>query len=232
MTKRPQPKLKAQTSPTTASVRVREAASQATGGRPAGGAPPSTAASTAAPTRATYVEAVAIYEKGIEALQRHDYNHALELVQSVLRQYPEEKELHERVRLYLNICERHATPRESAPQSVEERLYASTLAINGGRYDEAISHLRLVRDEDPDNDHALYMLAVAHAQRGEHAEAIAHLERAIALNPENRALARRDPDLESLHDDEAFRGAIDSPPMSRLDADRFARRPPLRPTKR
>ena len=41
-----------------------------------------------------------------------------------------------------------------------------------------------MRDEDPDNDHALYMLAVAHAQRGEPAEAVAHLERAIALNPE------------------------------------------------
>jgi tetratricopeptide (TPR) repeat protein len=195
-------------------------------------APQIATSSTSASTRPTYVEAVAIYEKGIEALQRHDYNHALELLQSVLRQYPEEKELHERVRLYLNICERHATPREAAPQSVEERLYASTLAINGGRYDEAISHLRLVRDEDPDNDHALYMLAVAHAQRGEHTEAIAHLERAIALNPENRALARRDPDLEALHDDDAFRGAIDSPPMTRLDADRFARRPPLRPNKR
>ena len=66
----------------------------------------------------------------------------------------------------------------------------ATLAANGGRYDEAITHLRLVRDEDPDNDHALYMLAVAHAQRGEHAEAIAHLERAIALNPENRSARR------------------------------------------
>jgi tetratricopeptide (TPR) repeat protein len=191
--------------------------------------PRTTVASASASTRPTYVEAVAIYEKGIEALQRHDYNHALELLQSVLRQYPEEKELHERVRLYLNICERHATPREAAPQSVEERLYASTLAINGGRYDEAISHLRLVRDEDPDNDHALYMLAVAHAQRGEHAEAVAHLERAIALNPENRALARRDPDLETLRDDDAFRGAIDSPSLSRIDPDRFTRRAPLRP---
>ena len=68
-----------------------------------------------------------------------------------------------------------------------------------------------MRDEDPDNDHALYMLAVAHAQRGEHAEAVAHLERAIALNPENRALARRDPDLEPLRDDDAFRAALDAP---------------------
>jgi tetratricopeptide (TPR) repeat protein len=139
----------------------------------------------------------------------------------VIRLYPEEKELHERVRLYLNICERHVAPREAVPQTVDERLYASTLAINGGKYDEAISHLRLVRDEDPDNDHALYMLAVAHAQRGEHAEAIAHLERSIALNPENRALARRDPDLEPLREDDAFRTA--------LDQGRGDRRRPLRP---
>jgi tetratricopeptide (TPR) repeat protein len=95
------------------------------------------------------------------------------------------------------------------PRTLQERLYASTLALNGGRYDEAIVHLRLVRDEDPDNDHALYMLAVAHAQRGEHAEAVAHLERAIALNRENRALARRDPDLETLRDDEAFQSALE-----------------------
>jgi len=164
--------------------------------------------------RSTYFEAVAVYERGLEALQRYDYRAAADLFQSVLRQYAEEKELHERVRLYLNICERHAAPHEPSPQTLEERLFASTLSLNGGRYDEAIQLLRLVRDEDPDNDHALYMLAVAHAQRGEHAEAIAHLERAIALNPENRGLARHDPDLEPIRDDEAFRMALEVPPAA------------------
>jgi len=165
--------------------------------------------------RANYADAVDLYEKGLEALQRHDYNKALEFFERVLTSFPDEREMHERVRLYLNVCRRHATPRAGAPQTVQERLYASTLALNGGRYDEAISHLRLVRDEDPDNDHALYMLAVAHAQRGEHAESIAHLERAIALNPENRALARRDADLDPLHDDEAFHHALNSGGRSR-----------------
>ncbi len=173
--------------------------------------------------RSTYVEAVALYERGLEALQRHDYRKASDLFESVLRQYPEERELHERVRLYLNICHRHEAPRESAPKTVDERLYAATLAINGGQYDQAIAHLRLVRDEDPDNDHALYMLAVAHAQRGEPAEAVAHLERAIALNPENRGLARTDPDLEPLRGDDAFRMALETPSMARTD-----RRRPLK----
>jgi tetratricopeptide (TPR) repeat protein len=167
--------------------------------------------------RSTYFEAVAVYERGLTALQGHDFLTAAELFESVLRLYPEERELLERVRLYLNVCKRHVKPREDAPQTLEERLYAATLAFNGGRYDEAILHLRLVRDEDPDNDHALYMLAVAHAQRAEHAEAIAHLERAIALNPENRSLARRDPDLEVLRGDDAFRAALESSPVAPMD---------------
>jgi outer membrane protein assembly factor BamD (BamD/ComL family) len=164
-----------------------------------------------------------VYERGLEALQRHEYDRAAELFHTVSRQYPEEKELLERVRLYLNVCERQVTPRETAPQTLDERLYAATLAINGGQYDQAIAHLRLVRDEDPDNDHALYMLAVAHAQRDEPAEAVAHLERAIALNPENRALARTDPDLEPLREDETFRAALEAPSSSVRPLDR--RRP-------
>lgn len=192
---RPKPKTQAETAQLKASPQA---------------AQPSSPSKPAAQTRRpTYVEAVAVYEKGLEALQRHDYNNALELFERVLNAFPDERELHERVHLYLNVCRRHATPVAAAPQGLQERLYASTLALNGGRYDEAIAHLRLVRDEDPDNDHALYMLAVAHAQRGEFVESIAHLERAIALNPENRAIARRDADLEPLHDDEAFHAAVD-----------------------
>ena len=170
------------------------------------------------------MEAVALYEQGLERLQQHDYSGAADRLESVLKQFPDEKELHERVKLYLNVCQKQLAAVQASPQTIEERLYASTLAINGGRYDEAISHLRLVRDEDPDNDHALYMLAVAHAQRGELAEAVAHVERAIAMNPENRALARTDPDLDPLRDDESFRTALEAPSLPRLE-----RRRPLRP---
>ncbi len=208
---RPQPRPKGQ-----ASAPARPSAPGASSS--AGSRSPSSASSPHPPPeaparpsrRSTYVEAVAVYEQGVEALQKHDFARAEELLESVLVRYPEEKELHERVRLYLNICRRQATPKEPLPQTVDERLYAATLSINGGRYDEAIAHLRLVRDEDPDNDYALYMLAVAHAQRGEHAEALAHLERAITLNPENRALARRDPDLEMLREDESFQATLET----------------------
>ncbi|MEP7306810.1 MAG: tetratricopeptide repeat protein [Acidobacteriota bacterium] len=173
--------------------------------------------------RSTYVEAVGVYEHGLEALQRHDYRGATELFETVLRKYSEEKELHERVRLYLSICQRQLSRAEPAPRTIEERLFASTIAINGGRYDEALSQLHLVRDEDPDNDHALYMLAVAHAQRGDLVEAVAHLLRAIAVNPENRSLAKHDPDFEPLRADETFRSAVDSARLARGERHRSVR---------
>ena len=224
MAKQRRPAKQGKVPPPSQSVRAPRAIEQA----PAS-VPPRPPATTGSPSpaparRTTYFEAVATYERGLEALQRHDYGQAASLFESVLRQFPEEKELHERVRLYLNICERQAAAHAVSPQTIDERLYAATLAINGGNYDQALSHLRLVRDEDPDNDHALYMLAVAHAQRGELAEAVAHLERAIALNPESRGLARTDPDLDPLRDDEAFRAALDAPSAQpRLD-----RRRPIR----
>src|SRR5256885_15624831 len=81
----------------------------------------------AAPTRrSTYVEAVALYEQGLERLQQHDYTGAADRLEAVLAQFPEEKELHERVKLYLNVCRKQAAAVPASPQTIEERLYAST----------------------------------------------------------------------------------------------------------
>lgn len=215
---RPQPRPKGQTS-----APSRQSAEPKKGALPH---PPASTTDTQLsklPRRSTYGEAVALYEQGVQALQQHQYAEAQRLLSSVLSRYPDEKELHERVRLYLNICQRQATPRAPSPQTVDERLYAATLALNEGHYDEAISHLRLVRDEDPDNDYALYMLAVAHAQRGEHVEALAHLERSITLNPENRSLAKQDPDLDILREDGTFQDTLDA--AARLGTNRRAPRP-------
>ena len=55
---------------------------------------------------------------------------------------PRRRELHERVRLYLNVCDRHMTPRAASPSTPEERVFAATLAVNAGNYDEALEHLR------------------------------------------------------------------------------------------
>jgi tetratricopeptide (TPR) repeat protein len=162
------------------------------------------------PIRASYLEAVALYEQGVAALQEHDYPRASSVLRSVLSRYPTEKELHERVRLYVSVCDRHMAPRALSPSTPEERVFAATLAFNAGDYDDALEHLRTASRESPDNDHVLYMLATVLALRDDYDAAVPHLLRAIDLNPENRAMARHDPDLEPLRQYDTVRAALES----------------------
>jgi tetratricopeptide (TPR) repeat protein len=172
--------------------------------------PPAEPVREAPARRSGYVEAVARYEQGVDALQRREFGDAARLFRSILSEYPEEKELHERVRLYLNVCERQAAPRQANPQTIDERVYAATLAVNAGRFDEAADHLRVVLSQQPGHDHAEYMLAVIESARGRVSDALGHLQRAVELNPDNRSLALQDPDLEALRDEDGFKGVLEA----------------------
>ncbi len=166
----------------------------------------------APPERTPHVEAMEVYERGISALQQKRYGEASKLLQTVIDAYPDEKELHERAQVYLNICRRQAVPLDATPKTFEERLYAATLAINAGAYDEGLVRLGELAVESPDDDHVQFMLAIAHSLKGDLARAWPNLQRAVELNDENRLLARQDADLEALRRDPQFRQIVDRPP--------------------
>lgn len=187
--------------------------------------PQPTPSPVAAPVpRAGHAEAVALYEEGVAALQSHEFSRASTLFRSVLSRYPEERELHDRVRLYLNVCERHMTPRAASPSTPEERVFAATLAVNAANYGEAIEHLRTALSEAPDHDHALYMLASVLALREQLNEAVQLLLRAIDLNPDNRNLARHDPDLAVLREFDSVRAALEATASSKGERRKTPRR--------
>jgi len=166
-----------------------------------------------APRKPGFYEAVAIYERGVQALQRHDFAGAASFFRTVLDRYPEERELLERARLYLRVCERETSRQPApAPKTPEERVYAATVALNSGDHNGALDHLQQALGEDPESDHAHYIMAVALGMRNRGDEAIEHLQQAIALNPDNRGLAKQDPDLDSLRNHERFRDALKTPP--------------------
>lgn len=170
------------------------------------------------PRKPGFYEAVAIYERGVQALQRHDYLAAAGHFRVILERYPEERELLERARLYLRVCERETARQPAGPKTPDERVYAATVALNSGDHAGALDHLNRALTDDPDSDHAHYTMAVALGMRGRVDEALDHLRNAIGLNPENRSLARQDPDLESVRGHDSFRSVLDTPASGRRRA--------------
>src|SRR4029079_5846930 len=115
-------------------------------------------------------------------------------------------------RLYLRVCERETSRQPAGPKTPAERVYAATVALNSGDHKGALDHLQRALGEDPDSHHAHYIMAVALGMKNRADEALEHLQQAIALNPENRSLAKQDPDLDSIRDHNRFRDALDTPP--------------------
>jgi len=153
--------------------------------------------------------AVELFEKGFRSLQQRRFQEAAQLFNAVIAEYPDEKELLERTRVYLAVCNRHATPPDATPKTFDERLYAATLSVNRGAYDEGLSLLASLERDQPDHDHVQYLLAVVRAQRGEADAALTHLQKAIDLRPSLRVQAGTDTDLEPLHDNQAFNTLLD-----------------------
>jgi tetratricopeptide (TPR) repeat protein len=193
--------------------------------------PVATAGEAVAPAPArkpTYHEAVAMYERGLQALQRRDFAAAAAALRSVIERYPDERELLERARLYLKVCERELEPKEPAPKTADEWVYAATVSLNAGDEAAAVQHLQRALAADATHDHAHYMMAVASMRRNDPDAALDHLQQAVTLNAENRALARQDPDLDALRDLPGFRAALEAPAP---DADSTPKPAALRPRK-
>jgi tetratricopeptide (TPR) repeat protein len=163
--------------------------------------------------------AVETFERGFRSLQERKFREAARLLGSIIDSSPDEKELHERARVFLAICERQAVAeRDRTPHTLEERLNAATVALNRGDFGEALGYLRSVEREDRENDLAFYMMAVALTGLGDGRAAVPCLQQAVALNPENRYLAMQDADLHPLRELPEFASLLEPPPAPRRRA--------------
>lgn len=74
---------------------------------------------------------------------------------------------------------------------------------------KATALLQLVERKPPEEPNLYYNLACAYALLGNADQALSHLQRALELGFNDKALARRDPDLKKLAADPRFRAMVD-----------------------
>lgn len=158
---------------------------------------------------------MAAFERGFRALQQRQFDRASQALTSVLTGFPDEKEMQERARVYLSICERQIGAAGAKPRSFEERVNAATVAINRGAFGDALRLLHELETDKSDSDHVQYLLCVAFTSMGEVEKALTHLRRAVELNPENRLLSTADTDLEPLRQHAGFVAALATAPPAR-----------------
>jgi tetratricopeptide (TPR) repeat protein len=143
------------------------------------------------------------YEKGAAALQKKKFEDAEKHFRAVIEEFGDEKELADRSRLYLAVCERRKKNGKATGSSDgEDPYYAALLEKNRKNFQGAIEQLKKSRKSD--DGRVSYLLACCFAQLNDAERAVEALERAIAEDESNRALARRDPDFEPVRERAEF----------------------------
>jgi tetratricopeptide (TPR) repeat protein len=149
------------------------------------------------------------YDRGVAALQRKKLDEAAKHFADLIQKYPEEKELVDRARVYLAVCERQRLAARSALSEPEDFYYAAVLEKNRGNVEEAIEHLKRAARKNGGGK-VDFLLACCYAQRGEPGSALEHLKRAIGEDQRNRILARHDRDFDPVRDSPEFQELLAS----------------------
>ena len=159
---------------------------------------------------AKHLKAVGLYEKAVGFLQRRNFSRAADQFKKLVNEFPEEIDLNERSRRYLQVCGRQESE-VVAPRTVEERVYAATLALNAGDERGALNQLETAEADSADREEVQYMLAVVHATSGNKEAAVNYLRQAIELNPDNRFLARHEASFDAFEEDDVVQQMLASP---------------------
>jgi Tfp pilus assembly protein PilF len=145
-----------------------------------------------------------LFERGMRALQQHDYQGASRQFTAIVEDFSVADGLADRARVYLDLCNRELDHRSDVQlESLEEQLTAATAALNDDEDERACELAQSVLNSAPDHDLALYIMAAVHARRGSLEAALDFLRRAIAASPDVGAQVRHDADFECL------RGSLD-----------------------
>ena len=165
---------------------------------------------TAAPANTWDIQDKALkeFERGVNHLHKQNYAEGLERFEAILKEFPQERELVDRARVYARICTQMTGPKTHQPRKPEEYFYFGVMRANEADYDEAMKYLDRALQASPRDEKVHYVMASTLAMKGDRDAAIKHLREAIQIDKSNRIFARNDPDFEPIRDDEAFQNLI------------------------
>jgi tetratricopeptide (TPR) repeat protein len=153
-----------------------------------------------------FLAAIKNFELGSRAFQKQNYVRAREIFEKLAQ--GEIKEVAERARVRLHLCQQKLSRSRPAPKSAEDYYTLGVGALNARNLDEAVECLGKAHKLNSKQEHVRYALAAVQALRGNTGEALEHLKAAIALRPANRIQARHDEDFRALASDARFRNLV------------------------
>lgn len=158
-----------------------------------------------------YADAVHSYEAGLKFMHAEEYAKAIKAFRELINEHSDEPEIRERAQVLMQASEKKLHEKEKTIlRSAEDHYNMGIAEMNRRQLDDAHQHLQHALKLAPKAEHILYAMAVVNALKGNRDEALSFLKQSIQYRPENRFLAARDSDFETLIEDADFKHLVAS----------------------
>lgn len=152
-----------------------------------------------------FEKALAAYGDAMKEFHKGRLDKAAELLQLFLEKFDTEKELVDRAKIYLQMCQQKGKKETVSLKTLDDYIYYSIYKINSGAYEEALKLLEKALEMKEEEGRIYYIMADAHILMEKPDEAMECLKKAFQRDKLYRILAQNEIDFESLWDDKKFK---------------------------
>lgn len=151
-----------------------------------------------------YDKALTAYNQAMKLFHKGNFQKAVESLQAFLEKHSSEKELVDRVKIYLNICEKRLKNENIILKSFEDYYQFGVYKLNKHEFSEALKAFEKALEMHPKEGKVMYSIANVYHKMGQNDECLEFLMRAVKTDKFFSILARNELDFEDLHDDKKF----------------------------
>jgi len=152
-----------------------------------------------------YQKALLAYNQAMKAYHKGEYEKASELLKDFLEKFSSEKELVDRVHVYLAISGARKEKEKVQLKTFNDYYEYSVYKINQGDYEEALKLLDKAYEMKPKEGKVLYLMADTYCLMEQAEQCLEHLKKAIQLDKFFGILAQNEGDFELLWEDKKFK---------------------------
>jgi len=152
-----------------------------------------------------YEKILEAYGQSMKVFRKGDCAKAKELFTAFIEKYETEKELVDRVRIYLALCENRQKKETVSMKTFEDYYENAVYKQNQGDHDQAIKLLEKAKAQKPKEGKIPYLMALTYCLMEETDKCLENLKDAVQKDKFFGILAQNESGFEPLWEDQKFR---------------------------
>ena len=153
----------------------------------------------------SYQKTLSSYSQAAKAFRRGDCKKTIEYYRAFIEKYPMERELVDRAKLYIKICEEKGSKDAFALKDFDDYYEMGVFKLNQGAYEEAQKLFNKALEKDSNNGKIIYLIAKTHYLMGDKDKFLEILKSAIQVDESFRIFAQNDLDIDDIKNDKKFK---------------------------